>query len=137
MRWEGIAAAIIFIIACLVVLGLATDFIVDWLWFSSVGYFDVFWVMFRAKLLLFLAAFIVSTFSLWVNAALASHFSARQRLWLPGAAGGIAASGQTLAEALLALLGPSPRRRWHLTVGAAVALLGILIAWAWASDWEL
>ncbi len=27
---------------CLILLGLASDFLVDWLWFSSVGYLQVF-----------------------------------------------------------------------------------------------
>jgi len=37
MRWRGIAVAIIVIVACRIALGLASDFLVDWLWFSAVG----------------------------------------------------------------------------------------------------
>ena len=53
MRWRGIAVAIIVIVACRIALGLASDFLVDWLWFSAVGYFDVFWTIFGAKAILF------------------------------------------------------------------------------------
>src|SRR5260221_9767960 len=59
MRWRGIAVAIIVIVACLIALGLASDFLVDWLLFSTVGYFDVFWTIFGAKAILFFAVFAV------------------------------------------------------------------------------
>src|SRR5215475_13546889 len=42
-----VAAAVIVI--CLILLSLASDLLVDWLWFSSVGYPHVFWTTIGAK----------------------------------------------------------------------------------------
>ena len=39
---------------CLILLGLASDFLVDWLWFSSIGYLPVFLTSIGAKALVFL-----------------------------------------------------------------------------------
>jgi uncharacterized membrane protein (UPF0182 family) len=43
--------------SCLTVLDVVLDFVVDWTWFSAVGYLDVFWTIFSTKALLFLAVF--------------------------------------------------------------------------------
>jgi uncharacterized protein len=135
MRWRGTAVAIILIVACLYVLGLATDFLVDWLWFSAVGYLSVFWIIFGAKAVLFFAVFVVSTFALWMNAALASRFARLRRPKPPAALGGGAATGQTLPATLLELFGPAPPRiRWRFIAGG-VAVLGTLIAAEEAGNW--
>jgi uncharacterized protein len=47
--WEGIVM-VLFIVAivgaiCLILLGLTGDFLVDWLWFSAIGYLHVFWTI--------------------------------------------------------------------------------------------
>jgi Uncharacterised protein family (UPF0182) len=60
MRWRGIAVTVVVIVACLFALGLASNVLVDWLWFSAVGYRDVFWTIFGAKALLFFAVFLGS-----------------------------------------------------------------------------
>jgi uncharacterized protein len=49
MRWTGIAVTVVVIAACLIALGLASNVLVDWLWFSAIGYRDVFWTIFGAK----------------------------------------------------------------------------------------
>jgi hypothetical protein len=41
MPRRGIAVAVIVIVACFIVLGLTSDFLVDWAWFSAIGYLDV------------------------------------------------------------------------------------------------
>ena len=40
MPRRGIAVAVIVIVACFIVLGLTSDFLVDWAWFSAIGYLD-------------------------------------------------------------------------------------------------
>jgi uncharacterized membrane protein (UPF0182 family) len=40
---------------CLLLLWLATDFLVDWLWFSSIGYLQVFWTTIVAEAVVFFA----------------------------------------------------------------------------------
>ncbi|MGB8579040.1 MAG: UPF0182 family protein, partial [Pseudolabrys sp.] len=60
--WQGalrvlIVVAIIFLI-CLILLGLISGFLVDWLWFSTIGYLDVFWTTIVAEAEVFIAVFI-------------------------------------------------------------------------------
>src|SRR6266700_1220952 len=60
-----IAAAVIGI--CLILLWLASDFLVDWLWFSSIGYLQVFWTTIGAKAAVFLAVWTGTAVILWLN----------------------------------------------------------------------
>ena len=60
MPWKSIGVAIAAIIASLVVLGRVSGIVVDWAWFSTIGYVDVFWTMFAAKAAVFTAVFAVS-----------------------------------------------------------------------------
>ena len=69
MRWRRIMVASVVIVACLIALSLTSDFLVDWLWFATVGYLDVFWTTFGTKVALFFAVFLGSTVFLWVNGA--------------------------------------------------------------------
>jgi uncharacterized membrane protein (UPF0182 family) len=138
MRWRGFAVAIIVIVACLIALGLATEFLVDWLWFSAVGYFGVFWTIFGAKAVLFFAVFVVSTFALWMNGALASRFARRRWPWLPAASGGGSASGRTLPETLFERFAlRSPRLPLRFVVAGVAVLLGTLIAAGEAGNWDV
>src|SRR5712671_5285026 len=138
MRWRGITVAVIVIVACLIALGLASDFLVDWLWFSAVGYFDVFWTILGAKAVLFVAVFAVSTVALWVNGALASRFARRLWPWLPAAVGGRSASGRTLPETLSELFGPAySRLPWRFVVAGVAVILGTLIAAVEAGNWDV
>ena len=61
MAWRRIATVVIIIAACLIALGPAANFLVDWLWFSAVGYVDVFWTILGAKVALFLLVFAADT----------------------------------------------------------------------------
>jgi len=49
MPWKGIGVAIAIIVASLIVLGRASGFLVDWAWFSTIGYVGVFWTVFATK----------------------------------------------------------------------------------------
>src|SRR5206468_8619686 len=76
--WRG--AVVVLIIAaivlsiCLILLGLTGDFLVDWLWFSSVGYSGVFWTTIAAEAEVFFAVFVATAIILWVNGLIASRF---------------------------------------------------------------
>src|SRR5215813_8183371 len=59
---------------CLILLGLTGDFLVDWLWFSTIGYLGVFWTTIAAKAEVFLAVFVATAIILWVNGSIASRF---------------------------------------------------------------
>ena len=69
--WRG--AVVVLIIAatvlsiCLILLGLMGDFLVDWLWFSTIGYLSVFWTTIAAEAEVFSAVFVATAIILWVN----------------------------------------------------------------------
>src|SRR6266516_7090264 len=77
--WRG--AVVVLIIAaivlsiCLILLGLTGDFLVDWLWFSTIGYLGVFWTTIAAEAEVFFAVFVATAILLWVNGSLASRCS--------------------------------------------------------------
>ena len=50
--------------------------LVDWLWFSALGYFEVFRTIIETKVALFLAVFAASAALLWLNGYLAYRFAA-------------------------------------------------------------
>jgi uncharacterized membrane protein (UPF0182 family) len=129
---RGIAAAIVVIVACLVTLGLACDFLVDWTWFSAIGYLGVFWTIFGAKAAVFFAVLAGSAVLLWVNGALAYRFARRPRLPLARDRG--FAAGQTLPE-LFKLA--SPRLPWRLLIPAVAIVLGILVAGGETANWDV
>lgn len=89
MPWKGIGVAVAVITATLVFLGSANGLVVDWAWFSTIGYVGVFWTVFSTKAVLFIAVFAVSTLLLWVNGALALRFASRR----PTSASGCARPG--------------------------------------------
>ena len=62
MPRRGITVAVIVILACLIVLGLASSFLVDWAWFSAIGYLNVFWTILGGKAVLFFTVFVGSAF---------------------------------------------------------------------------
>src|SRR5215510_3937502 len=68
-----IIAAIVLSI-CLMLLGLTSDFVVDWLWFSTIGYLGVFWTTIAAEAEVFSAVFVATATILWVNGSIASRF---------------------------------------------------------------
>ncbi len=78
MSLRRIAVAMIIIAAFFIALWFAADFLVDWLWFSSVGYLDVFLTIFGTKVALFIAVFAASAIVLWLNGALAHRLAKRQ-----------------------------------------------------------
>ena len=76
----GLIIAAIFAAICLIVLGLASDLLVDWLWFSSIGYLQVFLTSIGAKAAVFFAVFVATAIILWLNGLLAARFAQRPPL---------------------------------------------------------
>src|SRR5438094_3737897 len=72
-----IIAAIVVAI-CLILLGLAGDFLVDWLWFSSIGYLPVFLTSIGAKAAVFIAVLMATAVILLLNGLLAVRFARRR-----------------------------------------------------------
>src|SRR5580700_5615672 len=82
MPLRRIGVAIAGIVA-LFALGRISSVVVDWAWFSSIGYVGVFWTALATKAAVFVIVFAVSTLLLWANATLALRFASRQGLRLP------------------------------------------------------
>ncbi|MFI5015668.1 MAG: UPF0182 family protein [Hyphomicrobiales bacterium] len=134
MRWRGIAVAVVVIVACLIALNLASDVLVDWLWFSTVGYRDVFWTIFGAKAVLFLAVCLGSAVPLWASGTLALRFARPRRSWLPAAFGQGSGTVRTNMPELLGL--PAPHLPWRLFVPGIAIVLGIVIAAGESGNWD-
>jgi len=134
MPRRGITVAVIVILACLIVLGLASSFLVDWAWFSAIGYLNVFWTILGGKAVLFFAAFAGSAILLWVNGFLAYRFARRpghvRRIDFERLAGGV----QTLPELLVQM---GQRLPWRPLIAGVAGVLAILVAAGEVSNWEV
>src|ERR1700692_1406166 len=74
----GLIIAAIVVGICLILLGLVSDFLVDWLWFSLIGYLQVFLISIGAKAVVFFAVLTATAVILWLNGLLAVRFARRQ-----------------------------------------------------------
>jgi len=136
--WQGVIVALIMagmILAVgLILLGLTGDFLVDWLWFSAVGYSHVFWTTVAAQAAVFLVTFVVTAAVLWANASLALRLA--QSPWMHGPTDfewkevGVL----TLADVLEFM---RLRLPWPLVIGVGAGLIAALVAWGEMSNWGL
>jgi uncharacterized membrane protein (UPF0182 family) len=77
-----VAVAIIAIAAVVVAFGLLSNLLVDWLWFSSLGYLAVFRTIVVAKTVVFLFVLAASGLCFWASGAVALRYARRQSSWL-------------------------------------------------------
>jgi uncharacterized protein len=124
-------AAVAFV---LVVLGLTASFLVDWSWFASLGYADVFWTTVSAKIAVFLVVFAASVAILLTNGAVA------QRL------GGVRTIFRTVPSPWASLEGVTPpvlierlyrNFPWRSLIVAASLGLGLLVALGEMGSWSV
>ena len=137
MPWRRFGVPIA-VIVLLFALGRITSVVVDWAWFSSIGYVGVFWTVFATKAALFVVVFGVSTLLLWANATLALRFTSRRPLRLPAAFDPGLATFQAPPGPWAGSYGlqPSPFV-WRLLTVAVAVILGLLIAWGETGGWDL
>ena len=138
MAMKGVGITIAVIVAALIVLARVSGVVVDWAWFSTIGYVSVFWTVVAAKVALFIAIFAGSTLLLWINGALAWRFAVPRRLRLPAALDPGPATARAPPETpaeLFELLSRLLPWRW-LIPGVAVAI-GLLIATGETGQWGL
>ena len=134
--WRGaivalaIAAAVVLI--CLILLGLTADFLVDWLWFSTIGYSSVFWTTIVAEAEVFFVVVVATTIILWVNGVLAFRF-ARSR-WTQRSADFVRQpTGVAPLPDLLELL--QHRLPWPVAITGGAGFLAVLVAWGEVDNW--
>jgi uncharacterized membrane protein (UPF0182 family) len=129
----GFIVVAIVVVIGLILLALASDFLVDWMWFSSIGYRQVFWTTIGAKAAVFLVVFAATAAILWANARLALGL-AGQRARLP------AAFVPTLVAAAAQ---PDPfeflreRLPWRSVIAASCGLFALLVAWGEVGNWSM
>jgi uncharacterized protein len=134
LRRIGVLVAVIVL---LFALGRITSVIVDWAWFSSIGYVGVFWTAFATKAALFVVVFAVSTLFLWANAALALRSAGKPRPRLP-AAFDPHATVRALPGPMAGSYGiPLSPLLWRLLALALALVLGLLIAMGETGRWDL
>jgi len=137
MPLRRIGVAIAGIVA-LFALGRIASVVVDWAWFSSIGYVGVFWTALATKAALFVVVFAVSTLILWANATLALRFASRPGLRLPVALNPGFVTFQASPGPWAGSYGlqPSPRV-WRFIIWAVAIILGLLIALGETGRWDL
>ena len=133
MLKKRIAILIASVVLGLVVLGRVADALVDWLWFSSIGYAGVFWTIFATRAVLFLAVFAASTGALWLSAGLALRFARGPAVWPPRAA-----PSRYGPQTSLQLLGHATSHvPWRLLVAGMAIVLGLATAAIELSNWDV
>ncbi len=127
----GLIIAAFVVGICLILLTLATDFLVDWLWFSSIGYLPVFLTSIGAKAMVFFAVLTATAAILWLNGLLAVRFA--RRLPTQAAASAWKPPGHAPPTDLFTLIRDRlPRQR---VIAAGAAVLALLVAAAEAGNW--
>jgi len=116
----------------LILLGLLGDFLIDWMWFSSIGYSQVFWTTIGAKAAVFLVVFAATAIVLWANGRLALKKAGR-RSRLP------VGFDPTLGAAVAP---PDPfeffreRLPWPGVIAASAGLIAVFVAWGETGNWS-
>ncbi|SFQ21629.1 hypothetical protein SAMN05216330_11959 [Bradyrhizobium sp. Ghvi] len=125
-----LTVAAVVVTICLILLALGSDFLVDWLWFSSVGYLQVFWMTIGAKAAVFVAIWTATALVLWVNGWLALRVAGKRSTQLAAAVWQAAGSAP-----------PNPLAQWRdrwpwrsIIAGGAV-LIALLVAAAEVANW--
>jgi uncharacterized protein len=136
--WRGavvplIIAATVFSI-CLILLGLTGDFLVDWLWFSTIGYLGVFWTSIVAEAEVFFTVFLATAIILWVNGSLASRFARSPWTQRPANFEWKRTGVATLPDVLEFMRHRLP---WPLVIAGGAGLLAVLVAWGEVHNWGI
>src|SRR5579864_6293918 len=134
--WRGVVVALIIaaivVVICLILLGLTADFLVDWLWFSTIGYLHVFWTTIGAKAGVFAVASVATAIILWVNGWLAHRFTGPRWTRQSAAFEWKDTAVLTLPDILEFM---RHRLRWPLVIAGGAGLLAALVAWGEVNNW--
>jgi uncharacterized membrane protein (UPF0182 family) len=134
--WRDIVATLfrgaIVLVVCLVLLGLASGFLVDWLWFTKLGYVTVFWTTIATEILVFLTVFAATATSLGINSWLALR-AAHRRQFLTAPV-----QPQTVGMAPLDQLRLVRHRLpWRWVIAAGAGIVAIAVAWFELGNWMI
>jgi len=130
----AILLAGIVLVAGLLLLGLAGDFLVDLLWFREVGYVGLFWTVLAAKSAVFTAAFLGSALMLAASGLVAFRMAVGRSPWQPAPFDWQSLPPGTLPDTLQLLRDHVPRR---VLVGVLAAVFGGIIGAAEVPNWDV
>ncbi|MGX7003704.1 UPF0182 family membrane protein [Caballeronia sp. KNU42] len=132
-RLRRTAITVAAVVVGLIVVGQITGVLVDWLWFSSIGYVGVFWTVLSAQALLFVAVFAVSAGSMAVSGFLAHRYASKPGLSQVSAAYsfGPSAAISELADRV------APHIRWRAAIAGVAIVLGLFITVGEISSWDM
>ncbi|WP_031358988.1 UPF0182 family protein [Caballeronia sordidicola] len=132
-RLRRTAITVAALVAGLIVVGQITGVLVDWLWFSSIGYVDVFWTVLSAQALLFVAGFAVSAGAIGVSGFLAHRYARMPGFSQVSAAYsfGPSAAISELADRV------APHIRWRAAIAGVAIVLGLFITVGEISSWDM
>jgi uncharacterized membrane protein (UPF0182 family) len=135
--WRGALVAGIFavviLVACLIIFGLASDFLADWLWFREIGYLGVFWTTIVAQVATFCAAFLATAVILWANGALA--YRVARSPWTRLSDLRSDRGGGAVSSDMLELI--RHHSRWPFVIGCVASLIAILVGWGELHNWSV
>jgi Uncharacterised protein family (UPF0182) len=121
------------IIVALIVLSLADSLLVDLLWFSTLGYRQVFNITISAEVVIFTIVWVVAFLAIWISGMIALRFSReRERLHVVGRSDEMVEVN--LPEMIRTLGNRVP---WKLLVLGGAAILALFVAQGEASSWDV
>ncbi len=133
IRVRRIAVRIAAVIVALFVVGRITGILVEWLWFVSIGYAEVFRTIFATQVLLFVAVFAASASAVWLSGWLAHRHARRPGSWQVGDE--IPAGAPQVLNDLVD--GVAARLPWHAAIAGAAVFIGLLLAAGEVSSWDM
>ena len=107
---------------------------VDWLWFSSIGYLHVFLTTIGAKAVVFFAVLAATTVILWLNGLLATRFARGQPTQTATATAWNPAGGASPPDLFAMMRDRLTRPR---LIGLGAGLLALLVAATEADNWGI
>jgi uncharacterized membrane protein (UPF0182 family) len=128
----ALVIAAIVVAICLILLGLTGDFLVDWLWFSTIGYLGVFWTTIVAQAEVFSAVFVATALILWVNGSVASRFARSPWAQRPRDFEWKRTGVVTMPDVLEFTRHRLP---WPAMIASGAGLLAMLVAWGEVHNW--
>src|SRR5215470_2170464 len=131
---RALLVAVIIFWICFVLLSPTAGFLVDWLWFSAIGYFSIFRTIIVAEAEVFIAVFITTAIILLVNGSLAFRFAqsewTQHRTEFDSRPTGIS----TLPEVLEFTRYKLP---WPSVIIFGACVLAALVAWGEVDNWRV
>jgi len=124
-----LAIAGIILTICLIIVGLIGNFLVDWLWFSEVGYSAVFWTTIGAKATVFFVIFAATCAVASINGLLSHRAAVSPWTQHPAMRDWKSVNATTLREYF------RHRLSWRTLIIAAACLLALAVAAIEVDNW--